>query len=182
MSVCREDFYGFEVREQDLRRNTRERKTHNLKQLWQRSHEILKLAFVGYSNKRIADVMGCTEATVSNTVNSDLGIAKLSEMRALRDGKTIDVAKKVAELLKPALETYKEILDDKEGSLHLRKQVADTVLMDIGGYRAPARSESVNVHATSDEITAMRERGLKAARERGFLKESIPAVAIEVAK
>ncbi|MBU2395666.1 MAG: hypothetical protein KKH70_20220, partial [Gammaproteobacteria bacterium] len=55
----REGLYGFDFREVDLRRvaEGEEKKTYNIKQLWQRSHEIINLAAQGFKNVDIAEIL-----------------------------------------------------------------------------------------------------------------------------
>lgn len=182
VAINRKSLYGFEMRKNnpDKRRKDESRKTYNVKQLWQRTHEILKLALLGMNTNQIATVLGLHKQTVSNTLNSDLGMQKLSEMRLARDKGTIDVAQEVAKLLPEALKVYKEIMANKEASPSLKKDVADTLLMDIGGHRAPTKIEGkvAHAHLTSLEIEEIKRRGLEAARSQGQLVE--PVVDAEV--
>jgi DNA-binding NarL/FixJ family response regulator len=86
----RDGLYGLEFRDVDNRRSE-DRKCYNIKQLWQRNHEILNLVSQGLNHNLVAEIVGVTPACVSQTVNSDLGKAKLSEIRQERD----DEAKKI---------------------------------------------------------------------------------------
>ena len=171
----RKSLYGFEMTADrpDLRRNETGRKTHDIQQLWQRTHEILRLALLGMNYKDIADMLGVHRQTVSNTLNSDLGMRKLSALRLRRDQDTIDVAEEIAKLFPKALKTYEEILANEKSSLSLKKEVADTILMDIGGHRAPAKIEGKMAHAhlVRAEIEAIKERGVAAAKAAGMLIE-----------
>ena len=111
---------------------------------------------------------------MSNTLNSELGMKKLSEMREDRDDGVVKVSKRVAELADKALKVYEKIFDDEKGaSLSLQKSVADTVLMDLGGHRAPTKIESKSLHAsaTLEEIEEFKMRGIAAAKESGMLVE-----------
>lgn len=169
--------YGFEMRDFDDRRSDPgERKTYNIKQLWQRNHEILRLAVLGYKSAQIATLLGITPETVSNTLNSDLGMEKLSVLRQERDKKTVDVVEEVNKLMPKALATYEKILDDEKESAKLKKEVADTVLMDIGGHRAPAKVQGqfAHAHLIKEEIDKLKQRGIEAARESGMLIEYHP--------
>lgn len=169
----RTSLYGFEMREVDNRRALpNERKTYNIKQLWQRNHEILRLTLIGMSECDIATQLNITSATVSNTINSELGTKKLSTMREKRDEDIIDVAKEVAKMLPKALDIYDSILTGKE-TTKLQKETADTLVMDIGGYRAPTKIHSENAHLylTPDDVEKLKERGIKAARDSGMLAE-----------
>lgn len=175
-TMRRRSLYGFEMREPDERRVDHEkRKGYDIKQLWQHSHEILRLAVLGYKPKVIAEVLGLSTQTVSNTLNSSLGELKLSELRRERDEETLDAIKEVQERLLPkALKTYEELFDDKQVSPTLRKETADTIVMDILGHRAPKEihGKFAHAHLTGQEIEEIKERGRKAARELGQLAEA----------
>ena len=172
-SALKNTLYGFEIRDPDQRRApSGERKTYDVKQLWQRSHEILRLALMIPKHKEIARILGVSEATVSNTLNSELGRKKLSKMRLARDNETVDVAKRVAELLPKAIDTYEKILDGDPTITKMMKETADTISMDIGGYRAPTRTQSANLYMTSDELLEFKERGKAAARSAGMIVDA----------
>jgi len=164
--------YGFEMLEPDLRRLEGER-PHDIKQLWQRSHEILSLVLQGYDHKVIAKVLDVCETTVSNTVNSTLGREKLSKMRKERDGEIIEVSKEIARLSEKALKIYEEIFDSETISYNLKKDTADTVLMDLGGHRSPTKLDTRSFHmsATLEEIEEFKKRGIAAARAAGMVVE-----------
>ena len=166
----RNSLYGFETREPDRRRSDRSN-SHNIKQLWQRSHEIIGLAIQGHSQKDIAGILNVSPGTVSNTLNSDLGMKKLSEMREERDEEHVKVAEVIERLSKKALEVYEEIFDNDTVGVKLKKEAADTVLMDLGGHRSPTKIDTRSLHvvATDKEIEGFRQRGLEAAKASGML-------------
>ena len=171
VNESRNSLYGFEFREFDARRIPTEERTVNIKQLWQRSHEILNLALQGYKQTEIASILNIHPQTVSNTLNSELGIQKLSELREKRDNDIVDVSKKVAELSAKALAVYEEIFDHPQCELKLKMEAANTVLMDLGGHRAPTKinTQSVHAHATMNQIEEFKKRGLLAAKESGLM-------------
>jgi predicted transcriptional regulator len=170
----REGLYGFDYREADLRRVSEgeEKKTYNIKALWQRSHEIVNLAARGYKNTDIAEILGITPACVSLTLNSDLGQKKLSEIRQVRDEDAKKTSEKIRILTAKAIQTYHEIFDNEDGQATLRdrKDVADTVLLELSGLRAPTKiqTSSVSTILTAEEIEGFKNRGIKAAKESGF--------------
>lgn len=166
----RKNLYGLEVRELDQRR-TSTKYSPEIKQLWQRSHEILGLALQGYTNVQIAKALNVTPACITNTINSELGEKKLASMRKERDGEFIDVSRKIKELSEKALKVYEEIFDSDTISYNLKKSTSDTVLMDLGGHRAPTKidSRSVSLTASVEELEEFKQLGYKAAKEAGFL-------------
>lgn len=169
-TIPRTSLYGFEMREPDLRR-VEDRQTYDIKQLWQRSHEILALAVRGLKGTDIAELLNITPQTVSNTLNSDLGQRKLSVMRRTRDDAAIEVSDRIAVLTERALDTYEEIFDDDVATVEQKRKTADTVMLELSGHRVPQRiqSQSFNTVATLEEIEKFKERGLKAQRDAGMI-------------
>jgi len=167
----RKSLYGFEMREPDLRRKDGSRKTHDVKQLWQRSHEILSLVARGLKQTEVAEVLNVTPQTVSNTVNSELGMQKLSEMRKDRDEDTYDTVKEIDALTKKALGVYNDIFDDETSEIGLKKKTADVITLELSGLRVPTRiqSHSFNATATLEEIEEFKKRGIAAGRESGMI-------------
>ena len=168
-NVENQTLYGFETRTVDKRRALPgERKTYDIKQLWQRNHEILRMALIGMKAPQIADVLGIHVQTISNTINSELGRKKLSVMRLERDEDIVDIAKDVAKMYPAALKTYKDILAGTCKS-KLMKETADTLVMDIGGHRAALKTESAALHLTLSDIEEFKKRGLAAAKASGMV-------------
>ena len=171
----RKGLYGFDFREPDKRR-VDNRKTYEIKSLWQRSHEIINLAARGYKNLDIADILGITPATVSNTLNSELGERKLSDIRFGRDEEAKKTSEKIRVLTNKALQTYHDIFDDESGESNLKdkKAVADTVVLELSGLRAPTKIHSVSASytLTDEELENFKKRGLEAAREAGIAIEA----------
>lgn len=161
--------YGFEMREPDERRSDRTG-THDIKQLWQRSHEILGLALQGMKNTEIAKILNISPVTVSNTLNSSLGREKLAGMREERDEHYVKVSQHVKDLTLKALDTYHKLFDTPGIEPELKKKTADTITLDIAGMRAPTKvdTRTLHAHATLDEIMDFRRRGIEAAKEAGM--------------
>jgi len=162
--------YGFEMRDVDNRRTEREN-TYDIKQLWQRSHEILGLALQGLKQVEIAKILNISPVTVSNTLNSTLGKTKLSEMRGERDEHYIRVNEEVKKLTIKALDTYHQLFDSPNIDPKMKKETADTITLDIAGMRAPTKvdTRTLHAHVTVEEIAEFKRRGIEAARESGML-------------
>jgi predicted transcriptional regulator len=175
----REGLYGFDFKDVDRRRvPLDERKTYDIKGLWQRSHEIINLAAKGYKGTEIAEILNITPQTVSNTLNSELGQHKLSEIRQERDGELKKTVEKVRVLTDKALQVYHEIFDDESGECTLKDKMkaADTVLLELSGLRVPTRIQSQSVHTvlTPEELEEFKQRGIKAAKESGLVIDAEP--------
>jgi len=169
-AVLETSLYGFKFRDVDRRRNP-ERKTYDIKQLWQRSHEILNLALLGYKGRKISKLLNISEVTVSNTLNSTLGMEKISGDRKNRDEEYEKLHDEVMELTKKSLRTYNEILDDTSESRKLKKDTADTVVLELSGLRVPTKihSSSISAQLSADELEAIKKRGIEAARDAGMI-------------
>jgi len=166
----RNGLYGFEFRDVDLRRLPEgERRRNDIKQLWQRSHEIVNLAAQGFKNVDIAEILGISPATVSNTLNSELGQKKLADVRQSRDIEAKKTNEKIRVLTAKALQVYHEIFDNESGEATIRdrKDVADTVVLELSGLRAPTKIQTLSTVLTADEIKEFKERGLRAVKETG---------------
>ena len=165
--ATRQGLYGFEYLIPDKRRAPEgERKTYEIQGLWQRNHEIVNLAARGYKNTEIAEILNISPQTVSNTLNSELGKRKLSDIRLERDEEAKKTVEKIRVLTNKALNVYHEIFDDVSGecSLKDKKSVADTVTLELSGLRAPTKIHSLNASytLTEEELKSFKERGLKA--------------------
>ena len=183
----RKGLYGFEFLEQDNRRaNEGERKTYEIKQLWQRNHEIINLAARGFKNTEIAEILGITPTCVSQTLNSELGERKLSEIRLERDEESKKTTEKIRVLTSKALQVYHDIFDSDESTMSAKKDVADTVVLELSGLRAPTRIQSISAEykLTKEELDAFKRRGMEAAKEAGIVidieeseeKDELPCV------
>jgi len=92
----RDGLYGFEFRDIDERRvDPAKRKRYEIKQLWQRSHEIINLAAQGFKNTDIAEILGISPTSVSMTLNSETWQEKLSDIRFSRDEEARKTSEKI---------------------------------------------------------------------------------------
>lgn len=178
--VVKDSLYGFQFRDVDLRRTPEgvPRKQYQIKALWQRSHEIINLAARGFKQCDIAEILNISEACVSMTLNSELGRKKLSEIRNVRDEDAKKTSEKIRILTAKALEKYHEIFDNEDGSATLKdqKDVADTVLLELSGLRAPTKfqSSSINMTLSKEDIESFKSRGREAVKEAGLLVDVTP--------
>lgn len=173
-----EHSYG-QFREVDKRRvDPSERRAYNIKNMWQRHHEIVNLASQGFKQVEIAEILNIHPQTVSNTLNSQLGAEKLDVIRQDRDNEARIRAEKVKALTNKALEVYHEIFDDESGECTLKDKmkVADTVLLELSGMRVPTRIQSSSTHTilSHEELEAFKQRGIAAAKESGLVIDVTP--------
>lgn len=129
---------------------------------------------MGASSKEAAQETGFSEATVSLIKRSEVGQKKLEEMNKELDEDAISTAKAIHELIPQAISVYEDILsgEDQTAKACDKLRAADAVC-DRGGLPRVS-STNINgqighVHATAAEITAIKERAIKIAREAGLL-------------
>lgn len=171
--------YGFIGRENDLRRVPQDqRKTPEIKQLWQRHHEIVNLSAQGYSNADIAYILGIAPVTVSNTLNSTLGMEKLADIREERDRDAKLTVARIKTLRDRALTIFQRVLEGEDESgnpipVTIKDQLhaADVVTLELSGMRAPTvvKSHSISTTLTSEELSQFRERALNEAKLCGII-------------
>jgi len=181
----RDGLYGFEYREEDQRRvSPEERKTYDIKAFWLRHHEITRLAAEGFKQTEIAEILHIHPQTVSNTLNSQIGKEKTAELTELRDGETKKRLAQIRILTEKALDTFHEIFDDDTGQVTLKdkKEVANTVLLELSGLRVPTRiqSQSRVTVLSSEELKDFKARGIAAMKEAGLVVDVEPTQIEEV--
>jgi len=166
----RNSLYGFPVREPDQRRNPHGRVV-DIKALWSRHKEILQLDSMGYKGMEIAKMLNIHPVTVSNCLNSTLGKEAQLAIREERDEEYEQLREEVLDLTRKSLDVYREILSDESEGRKLKKETADTVVLELSGMKAPTRIESRSLHAilTPDEIEDFKHRGMAAAKAAGKL-------------
>lgn len=174
--------YGFKFRDVDKRRERQSEdgsRKFDIKQLWQRSHEILNLAILGHKQTEIAKMLDIHPQTVSNTLNSSIGMETIADKRKERDEEFDKLQDKVMELTKKSLDVYERILKadsnpesenfDSEVTLKFQKETADTVALELSGLKAPTRIDSRSMHMSlgPDELAEFKRRGIEAAMAAG---------------
>jgi len=166
--------YGFEFSRPDRRRTGK--RSFDIKHLWQRNHEIINLLSRGLKQKDIAKLLGVTPQTVSNTANSELGMRKISALRAKRDAEAINFNHRVNELTSKALEVYNEIFSRDDVSISEKRKVADTVVLELSGLRAPTKIHNLSASYTlsKEELDDIKKRALQAAKESGMIVDITP--------
>ena len=137
---------------------------YQIQNIWDTHREIARLAVTGMKHKEIADVLGVTPATVSNTLNSSSMREKLDSQRAARDASCEDVAARIKELSKIAVEIMNEMMFADKDDVKLR---AAKDILDRAGYTPVQTIRTENMHAyfTADEIAEIKQRG----RELGLV-------------
>jgi len=158
---------GYFTGEVDRRRvKSEDRKSYQIKNLWEHSHRILRLAAMGLDGETIAAMVGVGTATVSNTINSRLGQRKLLMLRDAADAETIDIMTEVKKLAPKALKVLEELLDAEKDEIKF-KAAAD--VLDRGGYGAKIDIRHLHAHLTAQDIDEIKQRGKQLALEQAQL-------------
>ena len=94
---------------------------YQIKELWDRHHEINRRILLGQKNKEIAEDLNISEATVSYTKNSKLAQDELNVLKAARDASSVDVARQIKEIAPRALEVLEEVMEGDDSSYYVEK-------------------------------------------------------------
>lgn len=168
--------YGFELSNPD-RRFSDGRPNYDVKALWDRQHEIINLHSMGYKNTEISKMLGVTKLTVSNAINSTLGKKAAVMKREDREAKYEELREEVLELTEKALGVYREIFEEPRNSgvvsMKMKKDTADTIMLELSGMRAAQKieSRSINTTLTPEQLAELKDRGLRAMRANGSIVE-----------
>jgi len=154
----------------DRRTRPGERKTFEVKKIWESHAEIIRRLMLGQKGTHIAKELGVSSAMVGYVRNSPVVQDKLLLMGAARDANTVDLAKEIREKAPIALELLKKIVEGEiDAPISLRAKEANN-WMDRAGF-SPVRNvqAQVNVsHFTKQDIDDIKRRAV----ENGFARKS----------
>lgn len=91
------------------------KKSYEIQRLWEHHHQVKRLLVISngsYTNRQIADIVGCSKQTVSNVRNHPLMRAELEKMMAAADAEAINVGKQIREIAPLAVEVMRETMED----------------------------------------------------------------------
>lgn len=157
----------------------KERK-YNIKFMWDKHHEVKRLALLGCQNKEISELLGVTPQNISDIRNSPIFKDQMKVMEVARDSATIDVARAIIEEGPKNLELLTKVRDSIEMDgqpvpLALRVNVAKDMLDRTPGT-AKVRSITGNVHHSygldPKTVELIKDRARKAAIMDGAVREA----------
>ena len=139
---------------------------YELTHMWERHHEIVRLAVMGLPEVKIASILKCSPQNISDTLNSTIVKDKLAKMRLSRDNMAVDVGDRLRKLAPAAVAKVKEVME--KGDMRTSFAAAKDIL-DRTGYVAPQRIDvrKMVAHVTSDDIERIKQR----QRDKGVLVE-----------
>lgn len=156
-----------------LGRSKSDCRKYEVTNLWERHHQMKRMAIMGFGQKEIAEAIGCAPQTVGNVLNSPMMKRELELARAELDMEAFDAAKEIQRILPKSLKLLEEIIDGSqpEASLPLRAKVAmDNV--SRAGYSPVVRGHiDVNHSFSKEEIEQIKRDALAAGAQLGHIYE-----------
>tara|TARA_R100001244_G_C5167115_1_gene131464 strand:- start:1939 stop:2535 length:597 start_codon:yes stop_codon:yes gene_type:complete len=158
----------------DGRRNEDGSRVYEVKELHARQQAIARLSALGLSGKDIAEMVGCTPQTVSNSLNSAIVKNHVSELNSMRDQHVIDQAKELTDLTPKAIQELKDGFNDDSGlSAMQRVKLAQDVLDRTGhGRTTKIQAETIHAHMTLSDIADIKNLANAHATRAGNLIEA----------
>lgn len=152
---------------------------YNIKKLRDRNMQVLRLTATGMKQKDVAEIVGVSPITVSNTINSDLGQAYLERLREEIDATAIQVARDMVRLGQKAVDHYRRVLDMEEGKTSDRNYVATQVVSFINRQAVGSTEGSSRREFSQSEIEAIKARVAQRREEAIARGDLIEATVIE---
>ena len=153
---------------------------YEIQHMWDRHHEIVRMTLIGESPETIANRLGITTQTVSNTLNSRMVQDKLAILRAERDASSVDVAKAIRELAPKAITVMATLLDENNemGVSHSVRLRAAQDMLDRNGHAAPKVIEAKHMHGvfSREDLEEIKAKGQALALESGMIVEDAEVV------
>lgn len=149
----------------DRRRNPAGNQHYEIKQVWERQHQIARLLVLGWNNKQIAKHLGITPQTVSNARNNPEVMRKIELLRARADEGVISVSQRIQELAPRAVEVLNELMENSDFS---NRRLASQDILDRAGFGAVTKMAIATTKLTVEDIEEVKRR----ARERGYINDA----------
>lgn len=134
---------------------------NGLQKLQERHREIARLLYLGYSNQKIAEMVGMAETSISQIKNSDLMKAHLRAMQERSDEGAMAVLDEFHRLSPIAVGVFREVMSNTAAK-HRDRMSAASEILDRAGYGAVKKVDSHQVvtHLTKDDIDAIKQRAI----------------------
>lgn len=141
------------------------RRRVQLKELKAVHQEILRRHVAGQQNVDIAKDLSIAPGTVTTTVQSTLGAARIAELEAAADAEIAGVSISIRNAAARAFEKMQELLEADDTSNSLRFAVARDI-MDRAGLGAVQKVARIEQKLTTADLEELKRRG----REAGIIK------------
>lgn len=130
---------------------------YTAKYLWDNYRQIARMIAAGLKNIEIAAETGLTPQQISNIRNSPIVREWIEFLQDEMDKDQLETSRRIRELAPTAVETLKEVMEDKSGLGSDRRQAA-TALLDRGGFGPVRTVKSDEGNLTTEEVEGMVER------------------------
>ncbi len=157
---------------------------YSAKKLWDHHRQICRLLIASngkYTNKEIAEMVGCSPQTVSNVRNSPLGMAKINTLHEESDRKAVEISKQVKEIAPDAIALLKKSIDVTSKTVDEAGSDIDTKLLRAGQMAAKTvletaipkkvEGEVLHGHVTLEQILQMKKRLYNIREVSGTVEE-----------
>ena len=135
---------------------------YEIQKVWDRHHNMKRLAVLGLSYRQIARACGVSEATVANVLSSPVMKQQLSLMQSAADSEALDVNAKLQKMAEKAVDLLDKALSDEEAPLGLRAKIAMDALDRTGHPKHTAISGAiVHAHLTKDDIDKIKNEAIE---------------------
>lgn len=110
---------------------------YQIEEIQPRHHEIIRFLVMGrLTHRQIAEIVGCTVATITNVANSEITKRKIQAMQASRDVNAVDVAKHIQDSAPDAIKLLDKVMNAKDefidAPLRVRVDIANRILNRAG--------------------------------------------------
>lgn len=134
-------------------------KAKNLKHLYAKHREVLRLHLLGHTGQEISALLGMSPGAVSRVLCCPLGRERLEIMQAEMDREAMDVASRLQESAGPAVDFLDAIVT---GEVETTTQLRAKTCMDVlsrAGYSPVTRNVNLDMHGslTEDDIKAIKQ-------------------------
>lgn len=141
---------------------------YQIQHLWERHHQIKRLALMGLRHNEIASAVGVTPVTVSNILNSDLMKAEMLKLRGDLDEVTVNIMAEINRGAARGVMILNDILDTEEAPISLKAKVAQD-LLSRAGHSPVMKAQVEHRHFTDEEIERLKCEARNAASRDGNL-------------
>lgn len=161
----------------DKRRNPDGSRKFVIQEIHAQQHAIARLSALGLRHKDIAEAVGCTPQTVSNTINSPVVKELIAELNILRDENVLEQSKHLADLAPLAIRELQEAFDENSDlTQYQRVKAAQDLLNRVGhGVVHKIHAEVIHAEITMEDILDIKERAKQNASKAGILPLEVSA-------
>lgn len=150
-------------------------KKYQITHFWGRHKQIVRLHVQGYSNVQIAEFLGVTPQTVSNTLNSRIAHDQIQNLNEGIDDTVKEVAAHIQDIAPRAVQILEEMMEDESVAGSTRARIADRIL-DRAGHMPTQKVQ--NLHGFVPSPAAL-EALKKSAKEAGIVFDNTEEVPYE---